>query len=273
MSEEFITIFLKKRSQIGWYLIKNCEYNHLLTIIINIEIHHNTARGKQLTGEILTEEDKYYLDNVPGILSLVFNTGCMREKGRISFYQLPTLELFKCIWKICEKFNIKQLYEVAAGSGLLSFVSNKIISKNKHGLIIIPSDSKAWYNKIPTYQLVKNCSFSEFDQKNCPILISWLHPSVQKEFIDMVQKNEPKFIIHVGEGHGGSCYNTDFISILENLQYICYYINIPMLSAGDFGDYFQKNGKSTYRYDHTIITFFVKKNVLGLNFPKAGQRK
>ena len=183
--DTFADIFLNHRDQIGHLLSidDNNKYENLITQLKIFELQHCSLNS--------------------GIYNL-FNP----NNKNYSFYQLPTHEMISCIIDICKYFDIKNIIEVAAGCGLISYVINK-----KYGHLISVNTSDGHNGGFEAlqgkYGNIENKSFKEINS-NDPVLISWLHENSQQEFIEMISRNKPKFIIHLGEGPNGCCYNKEF---------------------------------------------------------------
>ena len=58
--------------------------------------------------------------------------------------------------------------------------------------------------------MLRAASFKDINSIE-PVLISWLQEIYQNDFIEIIERNRPKFIIHIGEGPDCCCYNNKFI--------------------------------------------------------------
>lgn len=227
--DNFADIFLNKRDQISKFLCKgnNNEYNILLPKLKEFEVKH-ASLNKGI-----------YNLNEPII-------------NKYSFYQLPTHEMISCIIDICKDYKINKLIEVAAGCGLISDVIN---NKYKNSITVTASDinNDSFGNLKDKYGDVKTASFKDINDTE-PVLISWLHEVCQNDFIEMIERNRPKFIIHIGEGPDGCCYNNKFIPKLNKLGYEFQIIPVMMLSRADYFKDDKIRSMKNYEYSRTCIT-------------------
>ena len=204
--ETFYYLFTRKRYEIGDYLSTNDNNHHnkLFQNIIRVKNNCN-SNAKQF---IFNLEPPY--------------------NQKYGFFELPTHELINCIINICKHYGVKSINEVGAGNGLLSYVINK-----KYNLISKPSDPRVTeydciIDKYCQYGQVECKSFKDIDT-NEPILISWLNSMYENEFIEMIENNKPKFIIHVGTING-SCYSKNLVKKLEKNGYYRFIIPAKQIS-------------------------------------------
>ena len=130
------------------------------------------------------------------------------------------------------------MLEVGAGCGLISAVVNK----SNIGITFEASDpvSYSFCDLMGSFCIIKRKSFKDIKSSE-PIFISWLHQSCQEEFLSMIKRNKPKFIIHIGEGPiidtrvpDGNCYDKTFLKKMENLGYKYVILPVKLLCHVDY---------------------------------------
>lgn len=223
------SVALEDRWRIPELWLEDNSYTHLVQQLKEFEVEH----GRLDVG--------------------IFNTRQPVTKP-YTFYELPTYELLSCIWNICKHFAVTQLQEVAAGCGLLSYVANHY--SNETGVTFQPSDNNSWFGGR-CYGKVEVKSFADISCSD-PVLISWLHETCQAEFVAMLKRNQPRFIIHVGEGPGGSCYDEHFLSTMAELGYCHQLIPAKTLSKADYFQHDTIRRNKGYTYSRSCITLLFK---------------
>lgn len=231
----FSKVFLEQRKLIPTLLLQKNNYEYLVSQLQNFE----NQNGSLNEG--------------------IYNTQRPIVK-EFSFYELPTQELLTTITKICKFFKTDNVLEVGAGSALFSHMINSL----NNGLSFNPSDpvSYEFHDFQGNYMPVKKLAFNDINEKD-PIFISWLYDLYQTDFLNMIRRNRPKFIIHVGHGPGGYCYNENFLPNLKQIGYNYQLFPVKMLSKLDYfkDDQIRKN--KTFPYSRSCLTLLVDSN----NFP------
>ena len=236
---DFDQIFLNDRQCIGNLLIEDNHYDNLIGKLKQFEVCHG------------------HVDDG------IFNTRTPTKP--YTFYELPTHELLCAIWNICKYFDANSVLEVAAGCGLVSYVANSYI--NKTGITFCPSDNNSWLlnSKDSKYGYVEHLSFDNIVSSN-PILICWLHHDCQAQFINMIKRNQPPFIIHVGEGPGGCCYDSNFLNIMLSMGYEYQLIPVKTIAKTDYFQHDTIRNNTHYSYSRTCITLLYPKQYSNVNF-------
>lgn len=234
--ETFLNICKNKRGLIADFLSKdkNSKYDNLVKIFKSFE------------------EKGYYLDNI------VFNTRKPVTKP-YQFYEIPTYETIMSISRICEYFKTSKMLEVGAGCALLS----KVVNNMNLNVKFEASDLTVMEEK---YEKVEKKGFKDIHTSD-PIVISWLHSLCQREFAEMIGRNRPEFIIHVGAGPGGCCYDDNFIPLMTKLGYNYELIPVKTLSIADYFKLDEIRKTKNFSYSRTCITLFTREK-LNVDFKK-----
>lgn len=212
------------------YLKNNGDFHQLTKTIRNLE----------------KESESFYLSR--------FLT---KENERV-VYEIPTNELCNVLATI---FKDHELIEVGAGSALLSARLQKHFNINIIATDKFDNNFRIKHNN--DFTEVFDISFEELDKKfdnitNKVIIISWLHSSNQTLFIDMIKRNNPAIVVHIGE-HEGACYDENFISNLKMLNYHYVYI-LPIKQISKI-DYFVDDKIRKENTSRTCTTIFSKNKI------------
>ena len=229
-----MTIFKDDRSKILDYLRNgdNGSYSNLKSLLIQFE----------------------KMDLFPE--HYIFNLTLRDDKRGYGFYEFPTNELCSSLASIFKYLNIKKLNEVAAGSGLLTARLRDFTDVQ-----ISPSDSKLFCTScnLKTFIEVHKINFRKINNSHT-ILISWLHADCENEFIEMINKNKPLHILHLGDTAGGCCYSDDFLTEMKKSGYNHFIVPLKMISKADYFTYDKirpKQGDSS----RTALTLLSKEDI------------
>lgn len=145
--------------------------------------------------------------------------------------ELPTIELCRVLTSLIGHAKSKKLCEVGAGAGLLSKMLKYHLSLPIRATDKFPPPfAKQAY--VPIYRE----SFAEVALgPGEDIIVSWLHPDVEEEFLEMVDRNQPANVWHVGQLAGGQCFSHEFVARMGEMGYG--YLPVPAKQVSHI-DYF-----------------------------------
>ena len=187
-----------------------------------------------------------------------FNLNCFltRQHDKV-IYEVPTDELCTVLSRIIDT----PVIEVGAGLGLLTA---RLLHTTDIPIIATSEYSNTFRIKHNyNYCNVLNLPFTGvsrlFDNKKYQtIIISWMHSSSQYKFMKMINKMQPKTVIHVGE-HNGCCYDDEFVEQMADLGYSYFYL-LPIKQISQM-DYFCKDNIRGENCTRTCTTVFSKTRI------------
>lgn len=171
------------------------------------------------------------------------------ESNRGAVFELPTNELCLTLRNLFRFFGITRLLEVGAGSGILTA---RLLSYLDPGVQIEATDINAdiddpqrrdHVDRMITrfedccriqYTRVRPLGFHEINEKNTPVLISWLCADYEGDFFNMVKQNMPSHVFLVGEDVPGSCQTPQFMADMAALGYDHCLLTPKQLSQLDY---------------------------------------
>jgi len=205
------------------------------------------------------------------IKKLFLNT---RQVHHLAFHELPTDELCSALLILFQFLNVSVVHEVGAGTGLVAArLEDRIKSVTDAAAATNPvtihaSDNFSWNtpadgktvrldeDHIETYRPVEKCAFRDVKcGKDACIMVVWLPSTAEKSFYtDLVVAHAPKYVIHIGESDGGSCYTEEFShKMTVDSGYIVHSIHAKQISQID---YFQRDRLRKATDSRTTITLW-----------------
>jgi hypothetical protein len=129
-------------------------------------------------------------------------------------HELPTVELRRVLTALITAGGSRKLREVGAGNALLSRMLATSLT------VPITATDKFVAPQGSTFVPVRAESFEETVlESGEDVLVSWLHPSTEKEFLLMVERNLPTNVWLVGQLENEDCFTGDFVAHLRTLGY------------------------------------------------------
>jgi hypothetical protein len=227
--DEIVKIFEVNREKIPEFLKTHGSYEKLKQLFIDLE------------------NKNYFPDET------VFNITNFDKERKYTFYELITDETCNCFLNLFHFLKIDKVLEVGAGCGLLT---KRLTDFSEHKIIIEASDShRQEFNPctLASYTDIKTESFEMIKSKDS-ILISWLHENYQNEFLNMIERNKPNYVFHLGEADG-ACYTPDLPKRMETMGYKMLIIPALCIAHMDYFtyDHLRPKDKPSTR---SAITFF-----------------
>lgn len=248
---------------------KHSNFSKLLTALISTDPEKNllhylntddNGTKRNLTDELIKLEEYW---EVPMSALFIF-TRMFPNK----IWEIPTNELCIGLIKLFEQLEIKKINELAAGSGLLSARLKYWAKSLQYSIKINASDAHKFFQISSfKYTSVHNASIENCNN-NDPLVISWVHYTVEKELSNLIFNNRPRYIFLVGthpdsKNYGNHTYN--FHEVLLNFGYEFVLIPFKQISQGDYYKH-DKIRTDPYNQSKTCVTFYFQNDVV--NFVK-----
>lgn len=188
-------------------------------------------------------------------------------------WEIPTNELCTGLINLFKLLEIKKINELAAGSGLLS-ARLKYWSKTlKYSIKIDTSDAHKFFQISSfKYTNVHNISIKDCNNNN-PLIISWVHHTLEYELGNLIYYKRPRYIFLVGshpdsKNFGNHSYN--FHELLLKFNYEFVIMPFKQISQGDYYKY-DEIRTDHYNQSKTCVTFYFQNDVV--NFVKNVLKK
>lgn len=160
-------------------------------------------------------------DNMKVIRDLFLGQIGIESNKQLAFYELPTYELLTIIKCITQFIGINNIEEIGSGIGLLA----SMLKHHDESLSITASDGNRWietsgkkYYDISSKLFLEYCINNAISFDNKILLISWIPKMEMPDFIALITKKKPKYVIIIGDILNTNSYN-GLYTAFHNLNY------------------------------------------------------
>lgn len=203
----------------------------LLSDFLQLNGYYDVIKGYLLDIEKNVEEKNI-------INKLLLGTYGLEINKQRAIYELPTIELVRCIEHICHTQNINEVVETCAGQGLLAEMIGRLTKLN-----VSATDGQLWSQTsgLPTYckvdkKLIIDHGTGDEQFTNKLVVIAWITPIMMTDLKMLLELKNVDNILLIGEAYCDAIRTT-----MRQLKGFGYNLNNISAKQLCFRDYFRNN--------------------------------